>query len=403
MFGHVAGHHHIVTGGARRGCIVARRSRLLAVRPRRLSFGMPTTTLQERLAQALSRIANPRTGADVFSSQQVRDIATTTDGRVRATLQLAADDDPELARVIRHAIQEVPGVTDLQLEVAAAPKKAGGRALPVMDQAPAAHRPSAPTPKRFTNLGRVIAISSGKGGVGKSTVAVNLAVALAQDGARVGLMDADIYGPNIPRMMGVTGQPSVINEKMIPLEAHGVKLISLGMIIEPDQPAIWRGPIIMKIINQFLADVAWGQLDYFIVDMPPGTGDAQLSLVQTTNVDGAIIVTTPQDVSVGDALRGVKMFQRVDVPVLGIVENMSWFECPHCGKPSALFGSGGGERLARTLELPLLGQVPLYPRVMEGGDAGKPIVTADPTSSAAKALAGIATRVAESMGATSAV
>lgn len=365
---------------------------------------MSTTTLQERLAQALSRIANPRTGADVFSSQQVRDIATTTDGRVRATLQLAPEDNPELARVVRRAIQDVPGVIDLQLEVATAPKKPAGRALPVMDQTPAAPpRPSAPTPKRFTNLGRVLAISSGKGGVGKSTVAVNLAVALAQSGARVGLMDADIYGPNIPRMMGVTGQPSVINEKMIPLEAHGVKLISLGMMIEPDQPAIWRGPIVMKIINQFLADVAWGQLDYFLVDMPPGTGDAQLSLVQATNVDGAIIVTTPQDVSVGDALRGVKMFQRVDVPVLGIVENMSWFECPHCGKPSALFGSGGGERLARTLELPLLGQVPLYPRVMEGGDAGKPIVTADPASSAARALSGIATRVAESVGATTAV
>jgi ATP-binding protein involved in chromosome partitioning len=365
---------------------------------------MPTTTLQERLAQALSRITNPRTGADVFSSQQVRDVATTADGRVRATLQLAPEDNPAIAREVRRALQEVQGVTDIQLEVTSAPKKPAGRALPVMDQAPAAPpRPSAPTPKRFTNLGHVIAISSGKGGVGKSTVAVNLAVALAQGGARVGLMDADIYGPNIPRMMGVSGQPSVINEKMIPLEAHGVKLISLGMMIEPDQPAIWRGPIVMKIINQFLADVAWGQLDYFVVDMPPGTGDAQLSLVQATNVDGAIIVTTPQDVSVGDALRGVKMFQRVDVPVLGIVENMSWFECPHCGKPSALFGSGGGERLARTLELPLLGQVPLYPRVMEGGDAGKPIVTADPASSAAKALTGIATRVVESVGATTAV
>jgi ATP-binding protein involved in chromosome partitioning len=357
---------------------------------------MATTTLNERLAEALSRITNPRTGADLFSSQQVRDIATTTDGRVRATLQLGPQDDPTLAREVRRAIQNVAGVSDLQLEVATAPKKAS-RALPVMDQAPAAPpRPSAPTPKRYANLGKVIAVSSGKGGVGKSTVAVNLAVALAKGGARVGLMDADIYGPNIPRMMGVSGAPPVVKEKMIPLEAHGVKLISLGMIIEPDQPAIWRGPIVMKIINQFLADVAWGQLDYFFVDMPPGTGDAQLSLVQATNVDGAIIVTTPQDVSVGDALRGVKMFQRVDVPVLGIVENMSWFECPHCGKPSALFGSGGGERLAKTLELPLLGQVPLYPQVMEGGDSGKPIVTADPSSPAARALSAIATRIAES-------
>jgi ATP-binding protein involved in chromosome partitioning len=357
---------------------------------------MPTT-LQERLATALSQITNRRTGADVFSSQQVRDIATTAEGRVRATLQLGATDDPTLAREVRQTLERVEGVRDVQLEVKSAPPaRQPGRALPVMDQTPAAPaRPAAPTPKHFANLGKVIAVSSGKGGVGKSTVAVNVAVALAAAGKRVGLMDADIYGPNIPRMMGVSGSPPVINEKIVPLEAHGVKLISLGMMIEPDQPAIWRGPIVMKIINQFLQDVAWGQLDYFIVDMPPGTGDAQLSLVQATQVDGALIVTTPQDVSVGDALRGVKMFQRVGVPVLGIVENMSWFECPHCGKPSALFGTGGGERLAKTVDVPLLGQVPLYPRVMEGGDTGAPIVTADARSAAARALVAIAGRLVE--------
>ena len=361
---------------------------------------MPTT-LQERVAKALAHVRNPRTGADVYSTQQVRDIATTPDGRVHLTLLLTRDDDPAIAKSVRDAVTAVEGVADVQLKVTpvkipdAPPAPAKGRMLPVIDQAPAAPaRPSAPTPKHYPNLGKIIAVSSGKGGVGKSTVAVNLAVSLAAAGARVGLMDADIYGPNIPRMMGVSGQPPVINEKIVPLEAHGVKLISLGMMIEPDQPAIWRGPIVMKIITQFLADVAWGQLDYFFVDMPPGTGDAQLSLVQATQVDGAIIVTTPQDVSVGDALRGVKMFQRVGVPVLGIVENMSWFECPHCGKPSALFGSGGGEKLAKTVDLPLLGQVPLYPRVMEGGDAGTPIVVSDAGSSAARALEKIATAVA---------
>ncbi len=206
-------------------------------------------------------------------------------------------------------------------------------------------------------------------------------------------MDGDIYGPNIPRMMGVNSPPPVVNEKIVPLEAHGVKVISLGFLIERDQPAIWRGPIVMKIVNQFLRDVAWGQLDYFIVDLPPGTGDAQLSLVQATHVRGAVIVTTPQEVAVGDALRGAKMFQRVNVPVLGIVENMSWFECPHCGKPASLFGTGGGERLAKELGLPLLGQVPLYPRVMEGADRGEPIVVSEPQSSAAKALTAIAERV----------
>ena len=266
--------------------------------------------------------------------------------------------------------------------------------LPVMDDRPA--RPPVPPPQQpvvYPNLGTVVAISSGKGGVGKSTVASNLAVALARAGARVGLMDADIYGPNLPRMMGVNAPPAVVNEKIVPLEAHGVKLISLGFLIERDQPAIWRGPIVMKIVNQFLRDVAWGQLDYFIVDLPPGTGDAQLSLVQATHVGGAIIVTTPQEVAVGDALRGAKMFQRVNVPVLGIVENMSWFECPHCGKPTSLFGSGGGERLANELDLTLLGQIPLYPRVMEGGDRGEPIVSADPQSSAARALTTFAEKV----------
>jgi ATP-binding protein involved in chromosome partitioning len=183
---------------------------------------------------------------------------------------------------------------------------------------------------------------------------------------------------------------------MIPHEAFGVRVVSLGFLVAPDQPAIWRGPIIMKVINQFLRDVSWGKLDYLIVDMPPGTGDAQLSLVQATHIHGSLIVTTPQDVSTGDALRGAKMFERVGVPILGIVENMSYFECPHCGKPSALFGSGGGQRLADSLSLPLLSQIPLYPRVLEGGDTGRPIVVAEPESGAAKVLTELAARVRQS-------
>ena len=359
------------------------------------------TTLQGRIAEALSRVRHPRTGVDVLSSEAVRDIATTTDGKVRLTLLLAAGDDPALARSIRQAVESVDGVAQVTVDVrdvaVDAKRKAASRALPVMDaQRPAQQaRVPAPTPVAYPNLGRIIAISSGKGGVGKSTVAVNLAVALAQSGKRVGLMDADIYGPNIPLMMGVNEPPMVLNEKIVPLEAHGVKLISLGFLIDRDQPAIWRGPIIMKIITQFLRDVAWGTLDYFIVDLPPGTGDAQLTLVQATNITGAIIVTTPQEVAIGDALRGAKMFERVNVPVVGIVENMSWFECPHCGKPSPIFGEGGGERLANELGLPLLGQIPLYTRVREGGDLGRPIVVADAQSSAARALASIAECVSE--------
>jgi ATP-binding protein involved in chromosome partitioning len=271
------------------------------------------------------------------------------------------------------------------------------RPLPVVDTKPAASRPPAPTPVYRPNLGRVIAVSSGKGGVGKSTVAVNLAVSLARAGARVGLMDADVYGPNLPLMLGVNSPPPVVAQKIIPLEAYGVKVISLGFLIDKDQPAIWRGPIVMKIIGQFLGDVAWGTLDYFIVDMPPGTGDAQLSLVQSTSVHAAIIVTTPQQVATGDALRGVKMFQRVSVPVLGIVENMSYFECPHCGKPSSIFGAGGGERLAQEVGLPLLAQIPLDPRIVEGGDTGRPLVVAEPGSSAAKALVALSERVVTAM------
>jgi ATP-binding protein involved in chromosome partitioning len=272
------------------------------------------------------------------------------------------------------------------------------RPLPVMDtKPPAPARPSAPTPVYRPHLGQVIAVSSGKGGVGKSTVAVNLAVALARSGARVGLMDADVYGPNLPLMLGVNAPPPVVDQKIIPLEAYGVKVISLGFLIDRDQPAIWRGPIVMKIIGQFLGDVAWGTLDYFIVDMPPGTGDAQLSLVQSTAVHAALIVTTPQQVATGDALRGVKMFQRVGVPVLGIVENMSYFECPHCGKPSPIFGSGGGERLAREVGLSLLAQIPLDPRIVEGGDSGRPLVVAEPASGAARALVALAERVAVAM------
>ena len=361
-------------------------------------------TLQSRIADALARIRHPRTGVDLLSAEAVRDVATTTSGKVRLTLLLAQGDDPSLALTVRRALENVEGVSEVTIDVgeaeAFAPnKRAPGRALPVMEQQRPAQRVPAPTPVAYPNLGQIVAVSSGKGGVGKSTVAVNLAVALARQGARVGLMDADIYGPNIPLMMGVSEPPMVINERIVPLEAHGVKLISLGFLIDRDQPAIWRGPIIMKIITQFLRDVAWGTLDYFIVDLPPGTGDAQLTLVQATQLAGAIIVTTPQDVSVGDALRGAKMFERVSVPVLGIVENMSWFECPHCGKPSSIFGSGGGERLARELDLPLLGQIPLYPRVMEGGDRGAPIVEAEPESSAARALTQIATRVRERVGA----
>ncbi|MHB8839941.1 MAG: Mrp/NBP35 family ATP-binding protein [Gemmatimonadaceae bacterium] len=355
--------------------------------------------LTARVSAALQQIVNPRTGEDLVSSEQAANIGVTLDGKVRLELRLAAADDATLARTVRQAVEKVAGVTDVRVDVRDAvqvtvtenaPAARVPKSLPVMSQPGAPATPPAPQPVTFPHLGRIIAVSSGKGGVGKSTVTVNLAIALAQQGKRVGILDSDIYGPNLPMMLGVNAPPMVENEQIIPLEAHGVKVISLGFLIERDQPAIWRGPIVMKIVTQFLRDVAWGQLDYLFVDMPPGTGDAQLSLVQAATIEGAVIVTTPQDVAVGDALRGAKMFERVGVPVLGIVENMSWFESPETGKPMAIFGSGGGQRLADELGVPLLGQVPLYPPIGEGGDTGRPIVVADPACSAARALVAVA-------------
>ena len=368
-----------------------------------------TATLQERITDALARVRNNRVGTNVLEAEMVRDIATTTDGKVRLSLFLAPDDDATVVRDVRQSIQQIDGVTDVRVDVkdssqaktvssasASTPSKpARPRALPVMGQEPTSQRAAvpAPTPVAYPHLGNVIAISSGKGGVGKSTIAVNLAVALAKQGARVGLMDADIYGPNIPRMMGVNAPPPVENEKIIPLQAHGVKIMSLGFMIERDQPAIWRGPIIMKIITQFLRDVQWGELDYFLVDMPPGTGDAQLSLVQATLVHGAVIVTTPQEVASGDALRGAKMFERVAVPVVGVVENMSYFVCPHCSDKHRIFGAGGGARLAAELNVPLLAEVPFFPDVLSGGDRGDPIVLSQPDTPAGKALLDLAGRL----------
>lgn len=359
-----------------------------------------SANLQERVNAALATIRNNRLGVNVLEAEMVRDVATTTEGRVRFTLLLAPSDDARIVREVRQVVEQLDGVTDVRVDVkdpaaANSPAKPKQRKLPVMGQEPASARAAvpAPTPINYPNLGRILAISSGKGGVGKSTVASNLAIALAKMGKRVGLMDADIYGPNLPRMMGVNEPPRVENEKMVPLNAHGVKIMSLGFIIERDQPAIWRGPIIMKIITQFIRDVHWGELDYFIIDLPPGTGDAQLSLVQATRVAGALIVTTPQEVAVGDALRGAKMFQRVDVPVIGIIENMSWLECTHCGDKTAIFGSGGGARLAAELGVPLLGQIPLYPPVLAGGDTGLPIVVSEPESPAAVALMETAKRI----------
>jgi len=254
------------------------------------------------------------------------------------------------------------------------------------------------TPELLKSVRNVIAVASGKGGVGKSTVAVNLALALQKLGATVGILDCDIYGPSIPLMLHVSGEPGVTPErKLLPKESYGLELMSIGFLAGADAPVIWRGPMVHGVIRQFLSDVLWGELDYLVLDLPPGTGDAVLTLTQTAPLSGAIIITTPQEVALIDARKGLKMFQRVNVPVLGIVENMSSFVCPSCQKEHALFGTGGAERAAEELEVPVLAKIPLQPDIVPAGDAGKPTVISAPDSPAAEAFLELAGSVARKL------
>ena len=357
-------------------------------------------TLEAQVGAVLSRIKNPRLDSDLMSAGMVRDLLVSPEGRVTFTFLLGRADPATLVRETRTALKAIEGITEVKITVVdpggSAPATHGPPTGGAMPQSTGMPQPSAPA--EMPNLGRVIAVSSGKGGVGKSTVAVNLAVALAKEGKRVGIMDADIYGPNIPRMFGVFEKPMVIGGRIQPLVAHGVKLMSIGFLVERDAAAIWRGPIITKVLQQFLRDVEWGELDYFLVDMPPGTGDAQLSLVQSAQVAGAVIVTTPQEMAVGDALRGAKMFEKVNVPVYGVVENMAGFTDPATGQRFEFFSSGGGERLARELGVPLLGQIPLQPGLAEQADQGLPVVLSAPDSPAGKALGALARAVVREAG-----
>lgn len=348
---------------------------------------------------ALESVVSPSTGHSVLA-QQVEDLAVEG-GVVSFGFALAPDDPGTLVRETRAAVESLDGVERVKIDVR----------LPQSMQAQAqqAERPPqrqkapgsvpAPTPQTglLPGVDHFIAISSGKGGVGKSTVAANLAVALAGQGRAVGLLDADIYGPNIPHMFGETRRPRVTGERgqerIVPLETHGVKLMSLGFLLEAEQPAIMRGPLVTGVLKQFLEQVEWGDLDVLVIDLPPGTGDAQLSLVQTIDIDGAVMVTTPQDVSVADVRRGVRMFERVNTDVLGVIENMSGFVCPSCGDRHEIFGVGGGRKLAEDMGLPFLGAVPLDTAVRTAGDIGQPTVLSAPDSPAGKAFTTIAARL----------
>jgi ATPases involved in chromosome partitioning len=328
--------------------------------------------------QVLSKVQEPELHRDLVSLKMVNEIEVQP-GKVKLKLTLTTPACPlrgKIEQEVKQAVLSLDGVKEVELVTDA----------------------SVPSDGRTRELLRLpihnaIAVASGKGGVGKSTVAVNMAVSLAMHGARVGLLDADIYGPNIPTMMGVDHLPAPKEDRLIPAETYGVKMMSIGFMVRPGQPLIWRGPMLHTAIRQFLADVEWGELDYLIIDLPPGTGDAQLSLMQSITLTGGVIVTMPQQVSLDDASRGLAMFNELKVPVLGIIENMSYLEMPD-GSRMDIFGQGGGEALATHYQVPFLGSVPIDPAVRMGGDFGKPIVYSQPETKAAQILVEITEKLA---------
>ncbi len=335
---------------------------------------------QEQVLSVLRTVQDPDLHKDIVSLGFVKDVRVAG-GEVDFTIELTTPACPVRDVMKAEAEQKVaalPGVSAARANMTASVRARGGFG-----------REAVP------GIKNIVAVGAGKGGVGKSTTAVNLALALAATGAKVGLLDGDVYGPNLPQMLGAHGQPEATAEKtIIPLQAHGVKVISMGMLVPPDQPVIWRGPMLHGAVQQFMRDVAWGELDYLIVDLPPGTGDVSLSMAQSVPVAGAVLVTTPQGVSVSDVRKAVGMFRQLNIPVLGVVENMSYFVCGHCQERTEIFGHGGGARMAEELGIPFLGEVPIDTRVRSGGDEGQPIVVAAPDTPAAGAFRKVARRVA---------
>lgn len=336
---------------------------------------MPNQAInQQEVLKALRTVEDPDLHKDLVTLNMIQDLKINeTEVSFRIVLTTpACPMKSKMEREARQAVEMVPGVKTVHIMMDAQ-VPSDGRSRGLM-----------PIPVR-----NAIAVASGKGGVGKSTVAVNIAVALAKSGARVGLLDADIYGPNVPTMMGVDRMPPIKENKMTPAENYGVKVMSIGFLVKPDQPLIWRGPMLHSAIRQFIGDVEWGELDYLIIDLPPGTGDAPLSLAQSLPLSGAVIVTMPQQVSLDDARRGLEMFRQLDVHIFGIVENMSYLDLPD-GTTMDIFGSGGGERLAAESGVPFIGAIPMHPSVRKGGDGGVPVVISHPDSPVAKALNQIA-------------
>jgi ATP-binding protein involved in chromosome partitioning len=350
------------------------------------------TQTRQALLNALRGVTYPGFDRDIVTLGVVRNLEIS-EGRATVEIHLS-EPDSAAAETIRKQVTQVlgglAGVTDVAIRMAGV--AGGSDALKVLGKKPSVAASGSADPGLLPGVKHTIAVASGKGGVGKSTVAVNLALSLARQGLTTGLLDADIYGPSVPIMMGATGkQPELDSQRqLLPFEGYGVRYMSLGFLVAPDSAVIWRGPMVMKAIEQLLRDVRWGDLDVLVLDMPPGTGDAQLTLSQKVRLAGAVIVTTPQDVALADAVKGVAMFRKVDVPILGIVENMSYFECPSCNHRSEIFSHGGGRREAERLGVPFLGEIPLDPAVRGSGDSGHPVVDAQPDSAPARAFAELA-------------
>ncbi|MDF3032196.1 MAG: Mrp family signature-containing protein and domain of unknown function [Nitrososphaeraceae archaeon] len=337
-------------------------------------------TTVDQVLTSLRKVVDPELHKDIVSMGMIKDLAIT-DEKVSFTLELTTPACPfndDIEQDVRAAISDI-GVQNLDLKVTA--RVMEGRAISMDELIP--------------EVKNIIAVASGKGGVGKTTIAVNLALALGQTGAKVGLLDADIYGPSVPLMLGAEADPQVLKNKIQPPNVEGIKVISMGFFYEQSQQAgIYRGPIVSGIIKQFLTDVEWGSLDYLIIDLPPGTGDAPLTMAQTIPVTGIIIVTTPQDVAMNVAVKALGMFSKLNVPIVGVIENMSYLQCPHCSEHISVFGKGGGQKISEKFGIPFLGEIPLSPQIMEGSDKGKPVIVSDPDSFQANALRKVAKTIA---------
>src|ERR687888_2373151 len=334
----------------------------------------------DQILSSLKKVVDPELHKDIVSMGMIKDL-TINDGKVSFTLELTTPACPfnsEIEQDVRNAIANL-GIKDLDIKVTA--RVMEGRALSLDELLP--------------GVKNILAVASGKGGVGKTTISVNLAVALSKTGAKVGILDADIYGPSVPLMLGLKASPEVVNNKIQPPLSENVKVMSMGFFYEQSQQAgIYRGPIISGIVKQFLTDVNWGELDYLIIDLPPGTGDAPLTLAQTIPITGIIIVTTPQDVAMNVAVKAVGMFNKLNVPIVGVIENMSYLECPHCKEHTHIFGKGGGQLVSEQFKIPFIGEIPLHPGIMKGSDIGKPVIISQPGSIQSHAFSKVAKMVA---------